>query len=223
MNSNLVNGIYGLLIGCAPSLGLFCFVAAGFALRSEGGVNYSTDGAFFKWIAWGAIFITISPILAYLASLQFAAAGAGMSAGSTAYTAPLQNAVTNFVQYYLVGKIVPVIAGALVLKALLDAGEGRSPFPSVISALFLLGSDGLYQLAVGWNDGSTYATADLLSSMLTWALSSVAPVLGAMSIYASILQFIRGRDWSTPAFVGGALIIASGIWSLVQQWAGVSL
>jgi hypothetical protein len=223
MNSTLLNGIYGLLIGSAPTVALFCFVCAGFALRSEGGINYSTDGSFFKWITWGAIFLTITPILAYLYSLQIIAAGTVLSATNTTYTSTIQSAVPAFINNYLVDKIVPVVAGALVLKALLDTGEGHSPLPSIISALFLLGVDGFYQTAVGWNNTTYTATADLLQNMLNWALASVAPVLGAMSIYAAVLQYVRGRDWATPAFVGGALIIAAGIWSLVQKWAGVSL
>jgi hypothetical protein len=223
MVPNLFQAIYTVLIACASPLALFCFITAGFQLRNEGGVNYSSNGSFFKWILWGAIFLTIIPIFAWLNSEGFVAAGTSIGSYSPSYTAPIQHAVTDFVTNFLLAKIVPVIAGALVLKSLLDAGEGHSPFPSIISALFLLGVDGFYVQAQGWNDGSVYATASVLKGMLNWALNSVAPVLGAMSIYGAILQFVRRQNWVTYVFVGAALLVAPALWSLVQSWAGVSI
>jgi hypothetical protein len=120
-------------------------------------------------------------------------------------------------------RIVPVVAGALVLKSLLDAGEGHSPFPSIISALFLLGIGGFFIQVEGWNTGSQYATADILKSMLGWAMTSVAPVLGAMTIYGGIVQFVRRQAWVVYAFVGAGFLAVPALWSLVQSWAGVSL
>jgi hypothetical protein len=118
---------------------------------------------------------------------------------------------------------VPVIAGALVLKSLLDTGEGHSPFPSIISALFLLGVGGFFTQAQGWNDGTEYATSNILKSMLNWAMTSVAPVLGAMSIYGAIVQFVRKQNWSIYVIVGGGLLMVPVLWTLIQKWAGVTI
>jgi hypothetical protein len=30
---------------------------AGFQLREEGGTNFSSNGGFFRWILWGAVFL----------------------------------------------------------------------------------------------------------------------------------------------------------------------
>jgi hypothetical protein len=218
----LFNALYSLMLTCATPLALFCFVMAGFQLREEGGTNFSSHGGFFRWILWGAIFLTLTGIFAWLSGEGFAGVF-GSGGGTASYTAPISKAVQDFVYNILRDRIVPVIAGALVLKALLDAGEGRSPFPSIVSALFLLGVGGFFTQAQGWNDGSTYATADMLKSMLNWAMTSVAPVLGAMSIYGAIVQFMRKQNWGAYVVVGGSLLMVPALWSMVQKWAGVTL
>ena len=150
--------------------------------------------------------------------------GAFGASGATApYTATIASAVQDFVYNVLRDRIVPVIAGALVLKSLLDTGEGHSPFPSIISALFLLGVGGFFTQAQGWNDGTEYATSNILKSMLNWAMTSVAPVLGAMSIYGAIVQFVRKQNWSIYVIVGGGLLMVPVLWTLIQKWAGVTI
>ena len=217
----LFNALYSLLLTCATPLALFCFVMAGFQLREEGGTNFSSNGGFFRWILWGAVFLTLTGIFAWLSAEGFG--GAFGASGATApYTATIASAVQDFVYNVLRDRIVPVIAGALVLKSLLDTGEGRSPFPSIISALFLLGVGGFFTQAQGWNDGSEYATSNMLKSMLNWAMTSVAPVLGAMSIYGAIVQFVRKQNWSIYVIVGGGLLMVPALWALIQQWAGVT-
>src|SRR5258707_12139096 len=97
MIPNLFQAIYTVLIACASPLALFLFIAAGFQLRNEGGVNYSSNGSFFKWIMWGAIFLTITPILAWLSSEGFTAAGTTIGTYSPSYTTQIQQAVSDFV------------------------------------------------------------------------------------------------------------------------------
>jgi hypothetical protein len=218
----LFNALYSLLLTCATPLALFCFVMAGFQLREEGGTNFSSNGGFFRWILWGAVFLTLTGIFAWLSAEGFGGAF-GASGTTAAYTAPIASAVKDFVYNILRDRIVPVIAGALVLKSLLDTGEGRSPFPSIIAALFLLGVGGFFTQAQGWNDGSQYATSNLLKSMLNWAMTSVAPVLGAMSIYGAIVQFVRKQNWSIYVIVGGGLLMVPVLWALIQKWAGVTI
>jgi hypothetical protein len=220
---NLFQALYGVLISAAPSIALFCFITAGFQLRNEGGVNFSSNGGFFKWIAWGAIFSTLSGILAWFVSEHFLAAAQPVGNMTRPYTVDINQAIIDFVNVYLLAKIVPTIAGALILKSLLDTAEGHSPLPSIISALFLLGVDGFYVQAQTWNDGTPFATASVLQGMLHWALTSVAPVLAVLAIYGAIIQFIRQRDWATYVFAAGALLLAQVLWSLAQSWAGVTL
>jgi hypothetical protein len=220
----LISAIYSLLLACAVPVALFCFVMAGFQLRQEGGSNFSAQGGFFKWLTWGAIFLTLTGIFAWLTAQGFNGGVFGTTGTSTAYTALIQKAVTSFIYDILRDRIAPLIAGALVLKALLDTGEGKSPFPSIISALFILGVGGFFTLAnTSWNDGSQYATSNMLKNMLTWAMGSVAPVLGAMAIYGAIVQFVRKESWAIYLIVGGCLLMVPALWSLVQKWAGVTI
>jgi hypothetical protein len=225
MPSNTIfSMVVSLLMTVNTPLALFCFVMAGLQLRGEGGINFDANGGFFRWMIWGAIFLTLAQIFAWLAAEGFTAASGGLSATtSSAYTVLIQNAVSDFVYNVVRDRVVPIIAGALVLKALLDTAEGHSPIPSVISALFLLGVGGFFTTAQGWNDGSTYATVDLLKSILTWAMTSVSPMMGIMCIYGAILQFVRKQNWSTLLFVGMAFLSVTAIWSLIQSWAGVTV
>ena len=60
-------------------------------------------------------------------------------------------------------------------------------------------------------------------AMLNWAMTSVAPVLGAMSIYGAIVQFVRKQNWSIYVIVGGGLLMVPALWALIQKWAGVTI
>ena len=101
--------------------------------------------------------------------------------------------------------------------------KGAAPFHPLFPLSSSLVSGGFFTQAQGWNDGSTYATADMLKSMLNWAMTSVAPVLGAMSIYGAIVQFMRKQNWGAYVVVGGSLLMVPALWSMVQKWAGVTL
>lgn len=224
MSTTIFTYIVTLLMTTATPLALMCFVMAGLQLRGEGGVNYDANGGFFRWIVWGAIMLTLSPIFSWLAAEGFSAASGGLSTGSSsAYTSLIGTAVSDFVNNFVVARFVPVVSGALVLKAVLDSAEGRSPLPSIIAALFLLGVGGFSSSMQGWNDGSTYATTNMLKSMLSWAMNSVAPVLGIMCVYGAILQFVRKQQWGTLVFSGMAFLAMPAIWTLVQGWMGVSV
>ena len=74
--------------------------------------------------------------------------------------------------------LVPAIAAALVLKAILDISEGHNPLASIVSALFLLGIQGLFAVSQGWNDGSSFATTDFLVNAWNYLASSALPAGG---------------------------------------------
>ena len=224
MNSTIFTSIVSLLMTTATPLAMMCFVMAGLQLRGEGGINYDANGGFFKWIVWGAILLTLSPIFSWLTAEGFTGLSGGLTAGSgTTYTNLISKAVADFVNNILVARFVPIVAGALVLKAVLDTAEGHSPLPSIIAALFLLGVGGFSTSMQGWNDGSTYATTNMLKSMLTWAMNTVAPVMGIMCVYGAILQYLRRQQWGSLVFSGMAFLAMPAIWTLVQGWMGVSV
>lgn len=227
MSTPLLNTIFTILTTANIPLAILCFVMAGMQLRGEGGVNYDANGGFFRWLAWGAVLLTIAPIMSWLSAEGITAAGnfggLGGAVSLQPYGSSIVTALTDFVNNILIARIVPVIAGTLVLKALLDTSEGHSPIPSIVSSLFLLGISGFATMAQGWAGTDQYATAELLQSMLNWAMNSVSPVIGVICIYGAIFQFIRRRDWATTLFVGMGFLGVSGIWILVKGWVGVSL
>lgn len=223
MNSTpLFASLIGALFTLATPAALGCFILAGFALRGEGGINFDANGSFFRWITWGAIFLTLPGIVLWLQS-QGLAGGLSIQNGSTsAYAQPVVLAMTSFSQLVL-NKLVPVMAGALVLKAMLDSAEGHSPIPSIISALFLLGISGFLTLAQSWNDSSSSSTFNLLQNMLNWAMTSVSPVVGGLCVYGAIFQYLRGKAWVTTAATGIAFLTITSIWALVKHFAGVTI
>lgn len=225
ISSNLLNTVYTILANANLPLAFLCFIMAGMQLRAEGGVNYGANGGFFRWIVWGCIMLTITPIMSWLSMEGIVAAnnlGMVSTSGTQAYASNIVTLLNDFVNNVMRDRIVPVIAGALILKALLDAAEGHSPIPSIVSSIFLLGIVGFYTSVQFWMTSDQYATTELISSILNWAMSSVAPVIGAMCLYGAILQYVRKQNWGTLAFVGIAFLSVNGIWILVKGWVGVT-
>ena len=98
--------------------------------------------------------------------------------------------------------IVPVLAATLVVKAILDTAEGNSPLPSTIAALFLLGVQGFFNLAVTWNDGTNLATVDLLEQMFVYFATVVCPTVGHSRSVAPCFptsETGHGHRWFSPA------------------------
>ncbi len=221
--TNLFQLVLSVLMAVKVPLALMCFVAAGLQLRAEGGVNYDANGGFFKWLSWGAVLLTLPQIMSWLSQEGFVGLSGLNASATSVYTQLMIQAVSDFAYNVIEARLVPIIAGSLVLKGLLDAAEGHSPLPSIISALFLLGISGFFLYVQNLSDTTPYATVDLLGGILTWAMTSVAPMMGVICIYGAILQFLQAKQWGTLLFVGMGFMSITGIWSLVQSWAGVSL
>ncbi len=151
-------------------------------------------GSFLRYILWAAIFLTMQGIGTWFASLGLGLNGFNIGFG-TGELGPIAAVVTRFVQDVVLVHLVPVIAAALVVKAIFDIGERHNPLPSIISALFLLGIQGLFTIFQSWNDGSDFATTDfLVTPGITWPHSS------ARWPHRSRLA---GRCWPTYATVTG--------------------
>ncbi len=219
--------LLGLLLTLAIPGSLASFVIAGMKLRSEGGMNYQASGSFLKWIFWGAFLLTLPGVSAWLVQQQVPGASQLTMAGtSTPYTNGIESTITAFVDDVLVGHIVPVIAASLIFKAMLDLGEGRSPLASTIAAMFLLGVQGIYNLATGsWmkSNSGTYATTDLLMNAFNYAAGTLSPIIGGLAIAAGILAFVQHKAWKGYVGCGIGFLSMTGFWALVQSWTGVSL
>jgi len=219
-----LQNVYSLLSSLSVVASLSCFVLAALRLRAEGGVNYDTNGGFFKWLFWGAVMLTLPSINLWLSSEGVQVYGTTVAAMNAPYVAMISRPVTDFVYSYLVPHIVPVLAAALVFKAVLDGSEGLSPLPSIVAALFLLSINGFFIMASSWgNNSDPYGTANLLMSMFQYAAYTLSPLIGALCVVGAIINFIRGKSWGHLVFSALGFLSLSGLWALVQTFAGVSV
>ena len=223
----ILQALLSLLLTLAVPASLASFVIAGFKLRNEGGANYQAGGGFLKWLFWGAFLLTIPGLSAWLVQEQVpGAAQLTMAGTSTAYTNGINKAANDFVDTVLVGHIVPVFAASLIFKALLDHAEGRSPLGSTVAAMFLLGVQGLYNIATGnWltDVNGTYASTDMLMNAFNYAAQTISPIVGGLAVSAGILAFAQNRQWKHHVASGIGFLSVAGIWALVKSWTGVNL
>jgi hypothetical protein len=155
-----------MLFDMAVPAAMCTMVLAGVALRQEGGVNFEAGGKFQRWMLWSVILLTLPQFLSW-----FAAQGITLPPQTAGISGPwlrsMETSFKSFVADVVVGRLAPLLAAFFVLKATLDAAQGRSPLGSVISAMFLLTISTSVALMQGWNSGSTFATTDMLASLGT--------------------------------------------------------
>jgi hypothetical protein len=228
MHTPLVfRAILGLLMDLAVPASLGAFVMAGIRLRSEGGMNFEASGGFLKWLFWGCFLLSLPGISQWLVNESVPGASQLTMAGATGaqYTAGIERVTNDFVNNFLVGHVVPVVAASLVFKAILDLSQGISPLASIIAALFLLGVQGLYNLATGsWMQANdTYGVTDMLMSMFGYAANRISPIVGGLALSAAILNHVRHRPWGGLVASGLGFLSVTGIWALVTHFAGVTI
>ncbi len=214
-----LTSLFGLLIGAGPYMALGCFIAATVSFRSGGGANFEIGSGFVQWLFWGMIFLTLPAIPSLMGAMGVTWAAPSAMSATSAYMAGIQKSLDYFVNKYLLAKIVPLVAGALVLKALLDSAEDKTPIPSLVSALLVLSTNALWTLASSWNLGSDqFGAADGLMNLVNWMGSNVCPAVGALCVIGAVVNFVRGKPWGQLAITSIAMMCFSGIWILVQSW-----
>jgi hypothetical protein len=214
-----LGNVIALLLALMVPAALGCLVMAGLSLRAEGGINYQAGGSFLKYILWAAIFLTVQGVGRWFAGLGLGLNGISGSFG-TGFLAPVVMVVTTFMKDVVLGHLIPVIAAALVLKAILDIADGHSPLASIVSALFLLGIQGLFTLFRGWNDGTEFATTDFLVNAWNYLASQLCPLAASLAIGAAVLAYVRNRNWMRYAASSFGLLTVSGLWYLIKAMAG---
>jgi hypothetical protein len=221
----IFKALLGLLMTLAIPASLAAFVLAGMKLRNEGGVNYQAGGGFLKWLFWGSLLLTLPGMSAWLVQETVPGAAQLVSTGtSTPYTNGINRVAGDFVDDLLISHLVPVIAAALVLKALLDHSQGTNPLASIVAAMFLLGIQGIYKLATGnWMTSGAYSTTDLLMNAFDYAAGTISPIVGGLAICGGILGFVQHKEWKSFVASGIGFLCATGLWALVKSWTGVTL
>jgi hypothetical protein len=210
----LLNDVISVLLLLAPSAALLSLVLAGISLRREGTMTLAIGGGFSKWMFWAVVFLTIQPLLSWFSSFGVAVPlpGGGISTGWLAnFQADLSQFVTNFV----VQRLVPTLAAFFVLRAILDTASGQHPLPSILAAMFLLGTQSTYALIQGYNTGTQYATADVLDSLWNHLVGTIMPIAAVLALVGAILNFATRKPFLRLVAVALALLSVSAIWKLV--------
>lgn len=210
----LLNDVISLLLLLAPSAALLSLVLAGVTLRREGGTAFAIGGGFTKWMFWAVVLLTLEPLLSWFSSFGIPVP---LPAGgiSTSWIAAVQADVASFVGSFVVGRIVPTLAAFFVLRAILDTAAGEHPLPSVIAAMFLLGTQTTFTLIQSYNTQTPYATADVLDSLWNHLAGTIMPVAAVLALVGAIWNFATRRPFLRLVAVALALLCVSGIWQLV--------
>ncbi len=209
---NLIQDGIRLLLALTVPASLVALVLAGLALRREGTIAFSVGGGgFSKWMFWAIVMLTIPQLLAWF---PFAGPlpGGGIGVG---WMNAFRVEVGDFVTRFVVTRLVPVLAAWLVLRSVLDVVEGGSPIPSILAAMFLLSVSATHTLLESWNNGTPYATADILASLWTYTASRIMPIAAGLAIIGAILNFAAGRPALRLVGCAGAFLTVSALWRLV--------
>jgi len=210
----LLNDIISLLLSLPPSAALVALVLAGISLRQEGGTTFAIGGSFTKWMFWAVVFLTLQPLLTWFSSFGI---NAPLPAGGihTPWLASVQSDVASFITSFVVGRIVPTLAAFFVLRAILDTASGGHPLPSLIAAMFLLGTQTTFSLIRNANTQTKYATADVLDALWNHLAGTVMPMAAVLALVGAILNFATRKRFMHLVAVALALLCVSGIWKLV--------
>lgn len=210
----LLTDIIQVLLRLAPAASLVALVLAGVSLRGEAGPAFAIGGSFTKWIFWAVLFLTLVPLVGWFSSLGVAAPLPSGGIGSS-WLASFQSDVSGFVTYFVVGRMVTTLAAYFVLRAILDTASGGHPLPSVLAAMFLLGTQATYSLIQSYNTGTQFATADVLDSLWNYLAGTIMPIAAGLAIMGAIINFATHRPAMPLVAVALAMLCVTGIWKLV--------
>jgi hypothetical protein len=215
----LLNDIIQVLLQLAPAASLVALVLAGISLRREGGTTFLIGGGFTKWMFWAVVFVTLVPLIGWFSSFGVAASLPSGGIG-TSWLSSFQSDVSNFVTNFIAGRMVTTLAAYFVLRAILDTASGGHPLPSVLAAMFLLGTQTTYSLIQGYNTGTRFATADVLDSLWSYLAGTIMPIAAGLAIVGAIINFATRRPVMRLVAVALAMLCVSGIWKLVLAMEG---
>ncbi|MHB8412704.1 MAG: hypothetical protein ACYDDI_12280 [Candidatus Acidiferrales bacterium] len=210
----LLNDIIQVFLQLAPAAALVALVLAGISLRREGGSTFLIGGGFTKWMFWAVVFVTLAPLVGWFSSFGVAATLPSGGIG-TSWLASFEFDASNFVTTFVIGRLVTTLAAYFVLRAVLDAASGGHPLPSLLTAMFLLGTQATYALIESYNTGTRFATADVLDSLWNYLAGTIMPIAAGLAIVGAIINFATRRPAMRLVAVALAMLCVSGIWKLV--------
>ena len=212
----LLNDVISVLLLLAPSAAMLSLVLAGVSLRREGTLTFAIGGGFTKWMFWAVVFLTLQPLLSWFTS--FGVAVPLPSGGiTTSWLANFQSDVSQFVSNFVVQHLVPTLAAFFLLRAVLDAASGQHSLPSILAAMFLLGTQTTYSLLQSYNTGTQYATVDVLDSLWNHLVGTIMPIAAVLALVGAILNFATRKPFLRLVAVSLAMLTVSAIWKLLTS------
>lgn len=212
----LLNDVISVLLLLAPSAAMLSLVLAGVSLRREGTLTFAIGGGFTKWMFWAVVFLTLQPLLSWFTS--FGVAVPLPSGGiTTSWLANFQSDVSQFVSNFVIQHLVPTLAAFFLLRAVLDAASGQHPLPSILAAMFLLGTQTTYSLLQSYNTGTQYATVDVLDSLWNHLVGTIMPIAAVLALVGAILNFATRKPFLRLVAVSLAMLTVSAIWKLLTS------
>jgi hypothetical protein len=212
----LLNDVISVLLLLAPSAAILSLVLAGVSLRREGTITFAIGGGFTKWMFWAVVFLTLQPFLSWFSSFgvptQLPSGGI-----STSWLASLQADVSQFISQFILQRFVPTLAAFFVLRAVLDTAAGQHPLPSILAAMFLLGTQTTYNLLTSYNTGTQYATVDVLDSLWNHLAGTILPIAAVLALIGAVLNFALRKPFLRLIAVSLAMLTLSAIWELVTS------
>jgi hypothetical protein len=214
-----LSDLLALLFDLAVPAAMCTMVLAGLSLRQESGVNFEVGGRFQKWMLWSVILLTLPQFLSWFAAqgITLPPQGAGVSGP---WLKGMETSFTSFVSDIVVGKLIPILAAFLVLKAALDSAQGHSPLGSVVAAMFLLAITGTVKLMQGFNSGGEFATIDMLTSLWNYLANTILPGVAGLAVVGAVINYARRRPFMPLVFSASAFLSISALWKLVQSMVG---
>ena len=212
----LLNDVISVLLRLAPSAAVLSLVLAGVNLRREGTMTFAIGGGFTKWMLWAVIFLTLQPLLSWFSS--FGVSTPLPSGGiATGWLSNFQTDVSQFISHFVLQRLVPTLAAFFVLRAVLDTASGQHPLPSILAAMFLLGTQATYSLLQSYNTGTQYATVDVLDSLWNHLAGTIMPIAAVLALIGAILNFATRKPFLRLVAVSLAMLTTSAIWKLVTS------
>ena len=212
----LLNDIISVLLLLAPSAAVLSLVLAGVNLRREGTMTFAIGGGFTKWMFWAVIFLTLQPLLSWFSS--FGVSTQLPSGGiATGWLFNFQADLSQFISHFVLQRLVPTLAAFFVLRAVLDVASGQHPLPSILAAMFLLGTQTTYTLLQSYNTGTQYATVDVLDSLWNHLAGTIMPIAAVLALVGAILNFATRKPFLRLVAVSLAMLTTSAIWKLVTS------
>ena len=212
----LLNDVISVLLLSAPSAAVLSLVLAGVSLRREGTMTFAIGGGFTKWMFWAVIFLTLQPLLSWFSS--FGVSTQLPSGGiATGWLSNFQADLSQFISHFVLQRLVPTLAAFFVLRAVLDVASGQQPLPSILAAMFLLGTQTTYTLLQSYNTGTQYATVDVLDSLWNHLAGTIMPIAAVLALVGAILNFATRKPFLRLVAVSLAMLTTSAIWKLVTS------